>query len=305
MTHLRRTLIGLPLPTAQDAHERLNKIQALAVLSSDALSSVAYATEEILLVLVLAGTMTASLVWPIALGIALLLAIVATSYYQTIHAYPNGGGVYCLQRELGPARDSRAALLTDYVLTVAVSISAGVAAITAAIPPLHTFRVEIALAAVLFVTLINLRGIKESGRVFALPTYFFIASIFLLIGTGLFKVIFQGVVPVDAVSELAPTISTELTLFLVLRAFASGCTAMTGVEAISNGVPIFHKPEADNAGKTLLWMAGILISTFMGITFLVRPIRHPAPGRPDGDLLLGRAVFGQNALYYTCRRARP
>lgn len=302
MTHLRRTLIGLPLPTAQGVHERLNKIQALAVLSSDALSSVAYATEEILLVLVLAGTMTASLVWPIALGIALLLAIVATSYYQTVHAYPNGGGAYTVSKEnLGtmPSLIAGAALLTDYVLTVAVSISAGVAAITAAIPPLHTFRVEIALAAVLFVTLINLRGIKESGRVFALPTYFFIASIFLLIGTGLFKVIFQGVVPVVAVGELAPTISTELTLFLVLRAFASGCTAMTGVEAISNGVPIFHKPEADNAGKTLLWMAGILISTFIGITFLVHQYGIlPLEGQTVISLL-GRAVFGQNAFYYT------
>ncbi len=301
MTHLRRTLIGLPLPTAQSAHERLNKIQALAVLSSDALSSVAYATEEILLVLVLAGTMTASLVWPIALGIALLLGIVATSYYQTIHAYPNGGGAYTVSKEnLGilPALVAGGALLTDYVLTVAVSISAGVAAMVAALPQLNPFRVEIALAAVIFVTIINLRGIKESGRVFAVPTYFFIASIFLLIGTGLFRVIFQGVVPVEAVGELAPTISTELTLFLILRAFASGCTAMTGVEAISNGVPIFHHPESDNAGRTLLWMAGILISTFVGITFLVNQYGILPQEGQTVISMLGKAVFGQNVFYY-------
>ncbi len=306
LTALRRTLIGSPLHSERIAHERLTKIQALAVLSSDALSSVAYATEEILLVLVLAGSGALGLSWLISLAIALLLVIVASSYYQTVHAYPTGGGAYSVTREnLGtlPSLVAGAALLTDYVLTVAVSISAGVAAITSAFPGLHPWRVELALAAVAFVTLINLRGVRESGRVFAVPTYFFIATMFLLILTGLAR-LFLGL-PVTSMpaTSVAPAATQGLTIFLVLRAFASGCTALTGVEAISNGVPVFKRPEADNAGKTLLWMAGILVSMFLGITLLVHQFGVTPREGQTVISQLARAVFGLSPLYYAVQAA--
>jgi amino acid transporter len=306
LTTLRRALIGSPLPSERIIHERLSKVQALAVLSSDALSSVAYATEEILLVLVLAGSGALGLSLPIALAIAALLLIVASSYYQTVHAYPTGGGAYIVTREnLGtlPSLVAGAALLTDYVLTVAVSVSAGVAAITSAFPVLTPLRVEVAVVAVAFVTLINLRGVRESGRVFAVPTYFFIATMFLLILAGLARLLFGGPV-LEATSPVAaPAVTRGLTAFLILRAFASGSTAMTGVEAISDGVPVFKRPEADNAGKTLLWMATILVSMFLGITFLA----HQFGATPKvGETVvsqLARAIFGASPLYYAVQVA--
>lgn len=302
---LRRILIGSPLPTRQMIHERLGKVQALAVLSSDALSSVAYATEEILLVLVLAGSGALALTWPVALAIAVLLLIVVSSYYQTIHAYPGGGGAYIVTREnLGtvPSLVAGAALLTDYVLTVAVSISAGVAAVTSAFPVLYPYRVELAVGAIVFITLVNLRGIREAGRVFAVPTYFFITMMFILLAVGVGRVALGQQAAIAAQAAVPPA-SQALTLFLILRAFASGCTALTGIEAIADGVPIFKKPEADNAGRTLLWMAGILVSMFLGITFLARQY-HILP--LEGETVvsqLGRQVLGNSPAYYLLQAA--
>lgn len=303
---LRRMLIGLPLPSARMAHERLSKVQALAVLSSDALSSVAYATEEILLVLVLAGSGALGLSWPIAMAIGVLLLIVAISYYQTVHAYPTGGGAYTVSKEnLGtlPSLVAGAALLTDYILTVAVSISAGVAAIISAFEKLEPLRVEIALVAIAVITLVNLRGLRESGRVFAVPTYFFVGSMYLLIGIGLGRWLLGGLVNVPVPTPTQAVVTHNLTLFLILRAFASGCTAMTGVEAISNGVTVFKSPEADNAGKTLLWMAGILISMFLGITFLVHQLGLTPNENETVVSQLGHVVFGGGPLYYVLQAA--
>ena len=306
MTNMRRIMIGAPLPSARMAHERLNKVQALAVLSSDALSSVAYATEEILLVLVLVGSGALGLAWPVALAISALLLIVAFSYYQTVHAYPAGGGAYVVVRDnLGtlPSLVAGAALLTDYVLTVAVSTSAGVAAITSAFPMLYPLRVHLALGAVAFVTVVNLRGVRESGRLFAIPTYFFIATMFLLIVTAVGRLLLGNLVVAEAHPLAVPSAVQGLTIFLILRAFASGCTAMTGVEAISDGVPVFEQPEADNAGKTLLWMAGILVSMFLAITVLARlfgAVPH------EGETVvsqLARTVFGTSPPYYAAQAA--
>jgi amino acid transporter len=299
-----RALVGLPLPSAHAVHERLSNVQALAVLSSDALSSVAYATEEILLVLVLAGTGAVGLAWPIGLAIAVLLIIVAVSYYQTVHAYPTGGGAYIVAREnLGtnPSLVAGAALLVDYVLTVAVSISAGVAAVTSAVEPLYPWRVPLALLAVAFVTVVNLRGVRESGRIFAVPTYLFIGTIFLLIVVGLLRWLFGA--PAQLPRPPVRAAAQGLTIFLILRAFASGCTALTGVEAISDGVPVFRRPEAENAGRTLLWMAAILVVMFLGITFLAREY---AILPREGDTVvsqLSRVAFGTGPLYYAVQTA--
>ncbi len=303
---VRRWLIGPPLPTAQMRHERLGKAQALAVLSSDALSSTAYATEEILLVLVLAGAGAVQLSLPLAIAISVLLFIVASSYYQTVHAYPAGGGAYLVTKDnLGrlPSLVAGAALLIDYVLTVAVSISAAVAAITSAFPVLYPERVFIALIMVAFITVINLRGVRETGRVFALPTYFFIASMYLLILAGLYRVL-TGSAPAPQVqSELTTTAVQQLSLFLILRAFASGCTALTGIEAIADGVPIFKPPEGHNAGKTLLVMVTILSSVFLGITYLSR---HFGVLPREGETVvsqIARLVFDGSPLYYVVQFA--
>jgi amino acid transporter len=238
--------------------------------------------------------------------IAALLLIVASSYYQTVHAYPTGGGAYIVARDnLGtlPSLVAGGALLTDYVLTVAVSISAGVAAITSAFPALYPWRVTLALAAVAFVTLVSLRGVRESGRVFAVPTYFFIVTMFLLIVTGLVRLLFGHPVSGAPASTAVPAAVQGLTVFLVLRAFASGCTALTGVEAISDGVPVFKPPEGDNAGKTLLWMAGILVSMFLGITLLVRQFGVlPLEGETVVSQL-ACIIFGISPLYYAVQVA--
>ncbi len=306
LTTLRRILIGTPLPTERIIHERLSKVQALAVLSSDALSSVAYATEEILLVLVLAGSGALSLSLPIALLIAVLLLIVGSSYYQTVQAYPSGGGAYIVAREnLGtlPSLVAGAALLTAYVLTVAVSVAAGAAAVTSAFPSLYPWRVPLALVALGFVILVNLRGVRESARVFVMPTYFFIFAVFLIILAGLARLLF-GSLPTGMPDPIPATAAAQgLTAFLILRAFASGCTALTGVEAISDGVPVFKPPEGVNAGKTILWMVGILASMFLGITFLV----HQFGVLPqEGETVisqLARVVFGTSPLYYAMQVA--
>lgn len=299
---LRRLLIGSPLATAQLKHERLSKVKALAVFSSDALSSTAYATEEILLVLILAGSGAVWLAWPIALGIATLLAIVAFSYYQTIHAYPGGGGAYIVAHEnLGqmPGLVAAAAILTDYVLTVAVSISAGVAAVTSAFPALYPYRVGMGLALIAMITILNLRGVRESGTIFAIPTYFFVTMTLGMLGVGLYRWITAGMPPAAPPRIDYPT-THPLTLFIILRAFSSGCAALTGVEAIADGVPVFKPPESKNAGQTLIAMASLLITMFLGITFLSRQFGIVPDERTYETVIsqLGRVAFGSGTPLY-------
>jgi amino acid transporter len=301
LTGIRRLLLGSPLPTAEEVHQRLTKVKALAVFSSDALSSVAYATEEILLVLVVAGSAALGLSLPIALVIAGLLAIVATSYYQTIHGYPLGGGAYIVAYDnLGvwPGLTAAAALLIDYVLTVAVSITAGIAAITSAFPALFPFRVELCLLAIAGITWANLRGVRESGTLFAIPTYGFVFIFLTLNVVGMARLITGtlNVAPTQIIPVVGPG-TQALTLFLILRAFASGCTALTGIEAISNGIPAFRKPEADNAGKTLIAMAALLTTMFLGITFLARSLGVVPVGDQTVVSQIGRHVFGHGPLY--------
>ena len=301
LTRLRQTFIGAPLPSAGILYERLNKIQALAVFSSDALSSVAYATEEILLVLVVAGTAALELSLPIAVAIVALLAIVATSYYQTIHGYPSGGGAYIVAYDnlgIWPGLTAAAALLIDYVLTVAVSITAGVAAFASAFPVLIPYRVELCLLAIALIAWANLRGVRESGTLFSIPTYGFILLFLTLIATGLIR-LFSGTLPQnsDPVFPTTGEAAAALTLFLVLRAFASGCTALTGVEAISNGIPAFRRPEAENAGKTLIAMALLLGTMFLGISFLARSLAVVPVEQETIVSQIGRQIFGDGPLY--------
>jgi amino acid transporter len=301
---LKRKLIGTPLRTAEAPHQRLSNFAALAVFSSDNLSSVAYATEEILLVLVLAGSAGLSSAWPISVAIALLLVIVATSYRQTIHAYPSGGGAYIVAKDnLGvyPGLIAAAALLIDYILTVAVSVAAGVAAITSALPDLYPYRISLGILCIGLITLANLRGVRESGRIFAGPTYLFIVSFIVMIGVGLFKSLSTGAGTAGVEELAAPT--EGLGLFLLLRAFASGCAALTGVEAISNGVQAFKHPESKNAAITLTWMAGILLSLFLGITAL-SSMYGVLPR--EGETLvsqIARRIFGTGSFYYLIQAA--
>ena len=300
--NLRRLIIGNPIETALAAHERITKLKALAVFSSDALSSVAYATEEILFVLVLAGTGGMQMLLPIALAIVFLLFIVGTSYYQTIHAYPSGGGAYIVSKEnLGilPGLTAGGALMIGYILTVTVSIAAGVGAIYSAIPALLPYRVIIGIFAIFLITMINMRGIKELATVFALPTYVFIATIVALLLFGIFKMMTGTLLPVTiAESEHLGTSPLQaLSLFLLLRAFSAGCTALTGVEAISNGIPAFEAPESTNAGKTLIAMIVILSTMFLGISVLANAI-HAVPTHTETVLSqIGRAVFGPGLGY--------
>jgi len=298
---LKRLLLGKPIPSHLAHHERLSRVTGLAVLSSDALSSVAYATDFILATLIVAGVSAFRYAVPISLVIAALLAIVAFSYRQTIHAYPTGGGAYIVAKEnIGPMAGliAAASLLVDYTLTVAVSISAGVLAITSAFPRLEVYRVEMCLSFLAILTIGNLRGIRESGRIFAVPTYFFVVTVMVLLVTGLYRYMTGSVVPVDV--PLPPNAAHEpLTTFLLLTAFANGCTAMTGVEAVSNGVPAFRPPEAKNAAATLVAMATLAIVMFVGITVLAHAYRVIPNSTESGISQLGRAIFsGPNFLYY-------
>jgi amino acid transporter len=299
-SQLKRLLVGKPIPSHLAHHERLSRPIGLAVLSSDALSSVAYATEEVLRVLILAGAATLGAASPIALVIASILVIVVFSYRQTIHAYPSGGGAYIVGRDnLGetPALVAAAALLIDYVLTVAVSIAAGVAAITSAFPEWHVSRVELTLVFVFILMLGNLRGIRESGRIFAVPTYFFIATILGLIAVGIWRALTGGIPPAES-SDVAVAAVQPLTLFLLLRAFSNGCTAMTGVEAVSNGVPAFQPPEARNAAATMLMMAALSVTMFLGITLLAHAY-HIVPNDQETVVSqLARGVFGGRGVPY-------
>lgn len=296
----QRILIGQRLPTWAKEHERLTKVKALAVLSSDALSSVAYATEEILLVLVLAGSGALAFTWPIGLLIAGLIVIVAGSYYQTIQGYPSGAGAYIVTHEnLGRwyGLVAAASLLVDYILTVSVSISAGTVALTSAFPELIPYQADIGVFFVILITIANLRGVKESGTIFSIPTYAFILLMFGLIGVGFYRLETGSLQPLP-MPQFDPTqITHGITYFLILRAFASGCTALTGIEAISDGVPAFEKPEANNACKTLIAMATLLCTMFLGITYLAHAL-HVVPVHDQSVVSqLGRLVFGDNSMY--------
>ena len=299
---LRRLLFGDPLSTSQLIHERLTKVKALAVFASDALSSTAYATEEMMLILILAGSGAASFAWPLAIAIAVLLAVVASSYSQTVHAYPKGGGSYIVSHDnLGqvPGLIAAASILTGYVLTVSVSIAAGIAALTSVFPPLYPYRVVLCLAAVALVMVLNLRGVRESGTIFSIPTYIYLVIMFAMIAVGLYRWIAAGL-PAPQAPRIAYPITQPLTLFLILRAFTSGCAALTGVEAISDGVPVFKPPEARNAAITLTAMAGLLIAMFLGVTFLSRQFGI-VPNEITHETLiseLGRTIFGADTLMY-------
>ncbi|MEJ2150134.1 MAG: APC family permease [Chloroflexota bacterium] len=297
-----RLLIGRPLETQALSHQTVSKPIGLAVFASDALSSTAYATEEILIILALAGTgaATLGLSIPIAAAIAVLIVIVTISYRQTIHAYPNGGGAYIVARDnLGevPAQVAGAALLTDYILTVAVSISAGVAQVTSAFPGLLPYRVPIALTIILLMMLINLRGVKESGAIFAIPTYFFLTMMFITLAVGAVRY-FSGTLPVVTGVEAVESVAAPLTLFLILRAFSSGCTALTGIEAISNGITAFKEPRSRNASATLVWMAAILITLFLGITLLAHQVQALPSETETVISQIARTVYGDGTGLY-------
>ncbi|MCW9679285.1 APC family permease [Dolichospermum planctonicum UHCC 0167] len=294
---IKQFFLGKSLPTSAHSEERLSNGAALAVLSSDALSSVAYATEEILLVLVAAGSGALGLSIPIAVAIIALLAIVVLSYRQTIRAYPQGGGSYIVAREnlgLYPGLVAGGSLMIDYILTVTVSISAGTAALTSAIPVLKSHTVLLCLFFIFLIMLANLRGVKESGQIFMVPTYAFITSIFLLIGIGLFKYT-TGLVITEYPSL---PVSESISVFFILRAFSAGCTALTGVEAISDGVLAFKTPEWKNARLTLLYLGVILGFMFVGISYLAN-IYHIVPEAGQTVVsLLGRVILGNGPVYY-------
>jgi amino acid transporter len=295
-------LIGRPLSTADAPHQTIGKAVGLAVFASDALSSTAYATQEILYVLTAAGTAAYGYVFPISIAIILLLAIVTISYEQTIHAYPGGGGAYIVSRDnLGEsyAQVAGAALLMDYILTVAVSVSSGVAQIASAFPSLAPYKIEVAVVAVFLVMLINLRGVKESGTAFAVPTYFFIAMMFITVGTGLFRYFTGslGTVIDPPVVHLSETL-LPVTAFLLLHAFANGTTALTGVEAISNGITAFKEPRSRNAGVTLIWMSVILGTLFISISYLTGKIGGVYSEEETIISQLARTIFdGRGPIY--------
>jgi len=301
---LKRLLVGAPMPLAQARHERLGKAVALAVFASDPLSSVAYATEEILLVLVLAGRAALSYSLPVALGIAALLAVVVVSYRQTVAAYAQGGGAYLVAKDnLGvfPALTAAAALLTDYVLTVSVSVAAGIAALTSAFPGLGPHRVTLCVLAIAGIALGNLRGVRESGRLFAAPTYFFVVSILGMIGYGLIGTVF-ALLP-EAPYEPHPPGLEGVGLFLLLRSYAAGCTALTGVEAVSNGVPALRPPEGRNAQTVMTWLGVISIAMFLGITYLAYDFGIIPGGDETVVSKIARRVFGTSLAYYAIQAA--
>ena len=300
---LSHWLIGRPLSTADAPHQTIGKRVGLAVFASDALSSTAYATQEILGVLAVAGTAAFGYVFPISIAIVILLMIVTISYEQTIHAYPGGGGAYIVSRDnLGEsyAQVAGAALLMDYILTVAVSISSGVAQIVSAYPGFDPYRVQIAVGAVMIIMLINLRGVKESGTAFAIPTYFFIVMMLITVGVGLFRHFTGtlGMVIDPPEVHLAETLA-PVTAFLILHAFANGTTALTGVEAISNGITAFKEPRSRNAGITLIWMSIILGTLFISISYLTAQVGGVYSH--DGETIISqltRTIFGgRDAMY--------
>jgi amino acid transporter len=298
MHHLRELLFGPPLPTRRLADERLNKIRALAAFSPDALSSIAYANQEIYLGLVVAGAAGLAVAWPVGLGIVCVLAIVSISYYQTIHAYPSGGGSYTVARSnLGTTFGlfAAAALLIDYVLTAAVSLTAGVEAIASAFPTLWPHRVAVALALLLLITVLNLRGLRETGTFMAIPVYLFLFTYLPMLVYGLLHLWVGGQA---SLAQAAPAPVVPLTHFLVLHAFAAGCTALTGIEAISNGVPAFRPPESKNAGQTLIVMAVLMSILFVGSIALTRFLGIVASGQETILSALSRNLLGTSPAYF-------
>ncbi|MHB8376407.1 MAG: APC family permease [Dehalococcoidia bacterium] len=304
---VRRVFVGSPISSEDSDEQRIPKLKALAVFSSDALSSSAYATDEILLVLVAAGTGALTHSIEIALAIGLLLAIVTFSYRQTIRAYPSGGGAYIVAREnLGDIAglSAAAALSVDYILTVSVSIAAGVFAITSAFAGLHSLSVEISVGMVALITVLNLRGIRESGTIFAVPTYLFILAFIILIVGGFIRLaINPGLHATEPSSGWHAAGTSGLTWFLVLRAFASGSAALTGVEAISNGIPAFKKPESRNAAITLVWMAVILGTFFIGLTVLAHELGIQHADRVSVPAQAAEAIFGHTPVFYYIQAA--
>jgi amino acid transporter len=298
LSHIRDLLLGPPLPTGQLGERRLNKIRALAAFSPDALSSIAYANQEIYLGLVVAGSAGLSLAFPVAMAIVCVLLVVAVSYFQTIHAYPSGGGSWIVARAnlgIGPGLVAAAALLLDYVLVAAVSLTAGVEAIASAFPVLWPHRVTVALVLLLLITLLNLRGLRETGTVLSIPVYAFLAAFFLMLAAGVWRAIQDGPQPL---APVAPPALAPLTVVLVLHAFATGCTALTGIEAISNGVPAFRPPESKNAGQTLLVMAVLMTALFAGSIGLTQYLAV-IPGPQETVLsALARTVLGRGWAYY-------
>ncbi|WP_077616608.1 APC family permease [Caenibacillus caldisaponilyticus] len=299
LTKLKRFLIGRPLKTNELQEQKLNKIKALAVLSSDALSSVAYGPEQILIVLATVGYMAFWYSLPIALGILILLVALILSYRQIIYAYPNGGGAYRVAREnLGTNYGLIAggSLLIDYILTVAVSVSAGTDALTSAFPGLHPYNVAIAVALVIVITILNLRGLSESATVLAYPVYLFILALGLVIVCGLYDIL-TGHATHGHVAAVGTPVA-GISLFILLKAFSSGCSALTGVEAISNAVPNFKDPAPRNAGKTLAIMGCILGALFLGIIYL--SYWYGIVPKADETVLsqLASHIFGRNGIYY-------
>jgi amino acid transporter len=294
-----RVLLGNPLPTSAAHEERLPNAQAMAVLSSDALSSVAYATDQTLAVLILAGS--TALMWslPITLAVVALVAVVVLSYQQTLRAYPEGGGCYIVARAnlgIGAGLVGASALLIDYSLTAAVSLMAGTQALTSYLPGLLAWQVPIALVLLVLVGWINLRGMSESGRLFSLPVFAFIAMVALLVGFGLVDLVLRhGFVPESTppVTAIAP-----LSLFLVLRAFSSGCSAMTGIEAIANGVKVFREPSSVNARATMAVMGLILSLMFVGISLLAWMYGVDPSSTQTSMAILGERIFGVNNPLY-------
>jgi len=305
ISDLKRMLIGEPFPTSQEIHERLDKVRALAVFASDPISSNAYATEAIMSVLIVLGSGALSLTMPLGLAVAGLVTLVVFSYIQTIMHYPMGGGAYMVSKDnLGtlPSLFAAGALLTDYILTVSVSVSAGVRAVTSAFPELFEYRVIIALTAIMLITWINLRGVRESGTIFAIPTYAFVVGVWVVLVIGLVRYFgFFEAAPIPVFEETTPAVVSATGfayVWILLRAFAGGCTALTGIEAISDGVQAFKPPESKNAAKTMLVMAVMAMSLFIGITFLsthIGMIPH------EGESVLSqmtRRVTGGGFIYY-------
>src|SRR5687768_311668 len=296
-------LTGRPLPTADAEHETIGKAVGLAIFASDALSSTAYATQEMLVILAGAGTLAFGYVFPISIVIVGLLAIVVISYTQIIYAYPGGGGAYIVAYDnLGqfPALVAASVLLMDYVLGVSVSISSGVAQIVSAFPNLYDYRVTLCIVFVALITIVNLRGLRESGTAFAIPSYFFIIIMFIPIGAGWFRLIngsLGAVVDPPEIEHFGEQLS-GITLFLILHAFSSGTTALTGVEAISNGITAFKEPRSRNAAVTLTWLALILSVLFLGISFLAREIQVVPSEKETVISQMARTVFDGQGLFY-------
>ncbi|TAK12541.1 MAG: APC family permease [Anaerolineae bacterium] len=305
MDKLKYFLFGEPFRTSQEHHERLDKVRGLAIFASDPISSNAYATEAIMSVLIVLGTQALGLTWTIAIGIAVLVLIVVFSYIQTILHYPDGGGAYTVAKDnLGvtPSLLAAAALLTDYILTVSVSVSAGIRALTSAFPEFHDYRVVLALLAVIFLTWMNLRGVRESGTVFAIPTYAFVGGVLVVILIGLTR--YYGLFGLPELTpEVHPippdhVVTSVAYVWLILRAFAAGCTALTGIEAISNGVGAFKRPESRNAAETMVVMGVIAMALFLGISFLATHLGL-IPSHSDSILSqLARTITGTGFMYY-------